>query len=280
MTKEIQGVVLTVLGIVVLRLAVGTAYLNYVKESLRPWLLVSGAVLVVLGVLTFVDVVLRRSVPDEEPESDDGHGHGHRGPRVAWLIFLPVVAVFVVAPPALGAFSAARSPAVPSLLDTSLPDLPAGDPVTLYLSDYVQRAVWDKGTTLTGRTVELTGFVLPQPGGGWQLARMQITCCAADAFASKVQPVGPMTKLRLLPRALPRPGRRGGGDDPRALGARWQRRPGRRDPAGPGREPAAGRTAGEPVRLIDVRRVDVRRVGSTRSPLRTRRTGRTARCCG
>lgn len=190
MTKEIQGVVLTVLGIVVLRLAVGTAYLNYVKESLRPWLLVSGAVLVILGVLTFVDVVLRRSVPDEEPESDDGHGHGHRGPRVAWLIFLPVVAVFVVAPPALGAFSAARSPAVPSLLNTSLPDLPAGDPVTLYLSDYVQRAVWDKGTTLTGRTVELTGFVLPQPGGGWQLARMQITCCAADAFASKVQPVG------------------------------------------------------------------------------------------
>ena len=33
----------------------------------------------------------------------DGHGHDHsRGPRVAWLMCLPVCAIFLVAPPALG----------------------------------------------------------------------------------------------------------------------------------------------------------------------------------
>lgn len=181
-------------GIVVLRISWGTTYLNYVKEGMRPWLLVSGAVLLVLGLLAVLDRLRSR---DDEPDphdlpaeiGDDGHGHHHhRGPRSAWLLVLPVLTLFVVAPPALGAYSAAKDVTNSVPTETMLPPLPPGDPVSVYLSDYVTRAVWEGGVSLEGRTVELTGFVLPTDDG-WQLARLQIACCAADAFASKVQPV-------------------------------------------------------------------------------------------
>ena len=203
MSRELQGFVLVALGAVVLRLTAGAEYLNYVKDSMRPWLLAAGAVLVILGVWTVAEALWPRRRTASEPVPEDGPGDGgddHHGvPRAAWLLFVPIVALFVFAPPALGAFSAQRAAAVPALLDTSLPALPASDPVPLYLSDYVQRAVWDDGRTLAGRTVELTGFVLPQPDGGWLLARLQITCCAADAFASKVEPIGLPADANALP---------------------------------------------------------------------------------
>src|SRR5690606_39467325 len=64
----------------------------------------SGLVLVVLGALV-VAADLRAAARGEDGEQGhDGHDHGHDhhgGPRVAWLLVLPVVAVFVVAPPAL-----------------------------------------------------------------------------------------------------------------------------------------------------------------------------------
>lgn len=197
MSREIQGIVLVLVGIVTLRISWGTAYLNYVKEGMRPWLLLSGGVLLALGVLAIVDVLRGRGdepdlhdVEEDAPEGGDTHddGHHHGGPRAAWLLLLPVATLFLVAPPALGSYAAARdiTNSVPAGL--ALPPLPVGDPVEMYLSDYVTRAVWEEGVSLEGRTVELTGFVLPTDDG-WQLARLQIACCAADAFASKVQPI-------------------------------------------------------------------------------------------
>ena len=62
--------------------------------------------------------------------------------------------------------------------------------MTTTLSDYAARAVWDDGRTLEGRNVQLTGFVTPNPAGGWYLTRLQLTCCAADAIATKITPQG------------------------------------------------------------------------------------------
>ena len=186
MSRELQGIVLVLVGIVTLRISWGTAYLNYVKEEMRPWLLLSGVVLLVLGVLAIVDVLRDRGDEPDLHDVDDGHHHG--GPRTAWLLLLPVATLFLVAPPALGSYAAARDITNSVPASTSLPPLPPGDPVEMYLSDYVTRAVWEEGVSLEGRTVELTGFVLPTDDG-WQLSRLQIACCAADAFASKVQPI-------------------------------------------------------------------------------------------
>lgn len=216
MTREVQAILLLLVGGAVLRISIGDTYLNYVKEAMRPWLLLSGGLLVVLGALAFVDVLrsTRRSAavdtdPDEldpahpmaPPDLDDDlvtdgpvddadHGHHqHHGPRAAWLLLLPVLAIFLVAPPALGAYAAARDDtnALPPSSTQEVPGLPPGDPVELAVSDYVVRAVWGDGRTLDGRTVQLTGFATPDPAGGWWLTRMMLACCAADALPSKVK---------------------------------------------------------------------------------------------
>jgi uncharacterized repeat protein (TIGR03943 family) len=46
--------------------------------------------------------------------------------------------------------------------------------------------VFDSGKSLTGRTMRLTGFVTPGPDGQPMLARMVLSCCAADGRPIKI----------------------------------------------------------------------------------------------
>ena len=188
MTREVQAVILVLIGSAIIRISIDDTFLNYVKEGMRPWLLLTGGALIALGVLAIVDVFRRG---DERDEHGEHHEHGHHGPRSAWLLLLPVLAIFLIAPPALGSYAAARDLTNSSPTAAVAPPLPAGDPVEVYVSDYVNRAVWDAGRTLEGRTVAITGFVVPNPDGGWWLTRMSLACCAADAFAGKIQVVDP-----------------------------------------------------------------------------------------
>jgi ABC-type nickel/cobalt efflux system permease component RcnA len=112
-----QGLVLLLLGGAVLRIsAFSTSYLNYVKPGFRPFLIAAGAVVFILGAIILVQEWRKpaKEGPDEEhgeehAHHDDGHGHDHaHGPRVAWLMTLPVFAIFLIAPPALGSYAAAR----------------------------------------------------------------------------------------------------------------------------------------------------------------------------
>ena len=98
MRRDVQAIVLILVGGAVLRITIGDTFLNYVQEPMRPWLLLSGGILVVLGVLALIDVLRKgraaddEATPHDEPhEHDDGHGHGHGGPRAAWLLLLPVL---------------------------------------------------------------------------------------------------------------------------------------------------------------------------------------------
>jgi len=196
MRRDVQAIVLILIGGAILRISLSDAYLNYVKDNMRIWLILSGATLAVLGVLALIDVLRKgreadEETPHDEPhEHDDGHGHGHGGPRSAWLLLLPVLAIFLIAPPPLGAYAAARDTTNGvQPREAHAPPLPPGDPVDITLSDYVGRAVWDDGITLEGRNVEMTGFVTPNGEGGWWLTRLAISCCAADAITFKVQPL-------------------------------------------------------------------------------------------
>ena len=186
MNRHVGGVLLGLLGAAVLRIAGTDLYLNYVKASMRPWLLLTGAVLLALGIWSLVDVV-RSAAADRPADDDDGHGHAGL-PRTAWLLLLPVLAVVLVAPPALGSYAAERetSTTLAPPQQSDLPPIPPGDPSVLALSDFAVRAVWDDGRTLAGKPVELTGFASAAPGGGWYLTRLALTCCAADATATKV----------------------------------------------------------------------------------------------
>jgi uncharacterized repeat protein (TIGR03943 family) len=148
-----------------------------VRPVARPWVLLAGLAIAALGVWSLV--ASARAQQRDGPA--DEHGH-HGASRAAWLIVAPVVAILVVAPPALGAYSVARIPpaeVVPPSHD--FPALHGPDPVHVTLLDYFARATFDHGRTFAGHRVELTGFVLRAEPGGFELARLVITCCAADA---------------------------------------------------------------------------------------------------
>jgi uncharacterized repeat protein (TIGR03943 family) len=101
---------------------------------------------------------------------------------VAWLLVVPMLTAVLVAPPALSSFSATRSgTALSAAANSDLPPLPAGDPVRVSVLDYASRAIYGHGTSLAGRHIVLSGFLVPDGSHGWYLTRMVITCCAADA---------------------------------------------------------------------------------------------------
>lgn len=188
MRRETQNILLVLLGGALLKIGIDGDYLRYVKPSQLPWLLAAGAVMVALGVIAIVrDIRAGRALATH----DHGHGHGHGGhhelARAAWLLVLPVFAVFLIAPPALGSDSVTRTVArVPAQASGAFPQLPAGSVVSLPLSEFVSRAGWDSTGSLNGRTIRLTGFVTHK-SGSTLLARMVITCCAADAYPLKVR---------------------------------------------------------------------------------------------
>lgn len=197
-----QGLVLLLLGGAVLRIsAFSTSYLNYVKPGFQPFLIAAGAVVFALGVITVVQEWRKPHVPEwqrarDRHAADDGHaaGHGHdhsRGPRVAWLMCLPVFAIFLIAPPALGSFAAARDetgppPPPPEVVEGYAP-LDGDGPIAMPVGEFVGRAWGDPNRSLTGKRVRLTGFVVrSKKKDTWYVARMQLNCCAADAIALKV----------------------------------------------------------------------------------------------
>ena len=173
MNRQAQGVVLFLVGAAVLRASLTDLYLRYVKAGLRPLLLLTGVVLIVAAAATFW--YERRPAREE----------AHREPRVAWLLVLPLFALVLVAPPALGSYAASRT-GTALQRPPGFPELPAGDPVELGVADYAGRAVYDHGRSIGDRRVKLTGFVTVSRGGVPYLTRMIISCCAADAQPVKV----------------------------------------------------------------------------------------------
>lgn len=187
MRRETQNLLLVLLGGALLKISFTGAYLRYVKPSLLPWIVAAGVVIVLLGAFAIVRDL--RSAPVESE-----HEHGSRSP---WMLLLPVLAIFLVAPPALGSDSVERAGD-----RAALPDRPSGesrfDPLPqhgaplLTISEFVTRVVWDDSGALHGRPVRLHGFVV-HPGekpGAVQLARMRINCCAADAAPIRVDLAG------------------------------------------------------------------------------------------
>jgi uncharacterized repeat protein (TIGR03943 family) len=179
---------LVLVGAAVLRISAFSAlYLRYVQPALRPYLIASGAALVLLGVA--MAVVRRTTYDDGGHEEHEAHGHPHgHGPRIAWLLTLPAVALLLFPPPALGSYSAEREAAQRAAQGVgTFPALAAGDPVELTVSEFGSRAIYDSGRSLKGRTVRMTGFVTHSDEGSWYVTRLLVACCAADATTAKVE---------------------------------------------------------------------------------------------
>ncbi|WP_017588649.1 TIGR03943 family putative permease subunit [Nocardiopsis ganjiahuensis] len=228
MNRIAQGLTLVLLGSAALTSTLLTdMYLNWVKAGFGPFLIAAGVVMVLLGVLVITAELRGEShALDEEaavPEGaaaaeagdegrseldhavseygsgkSGGHGHDHsRAPWVAWLLLFPVLAVFVIAPPALGSYTVEstggsagpppRDERGPSRFTDNLSEAAPDEVVELNVQEFVMRAWIDEERELAGREIELTGFAVPNPEGeGWYLARLQMACCAADAVVNKV----------------------------------------------------------------------------------------------
>jgi uncharacterized repeat protein (TIGR03943 family) len=184
MNRLAQGVILLLLGGSVLRATLGgdQIYLRYVKESLQPFLIGAGVLLCLIAIMTIVYELSHGRAADDE----DGHGHGQHEPRVGWMLLAPVLGILLVSPPALGAFAAGQSGSA-QLQDTNLyPPLPEGNPAQISVLDYATRAIFDRGESMQGRTVKLSGFISQGPGGRQVLTRIMLSCCAADGRPLKI----------------------------------------------------------------------------------------------
>lgn len=197
MNRDTQSVLLVLVGGALVRITVDDTFLRYVKDWMRPGLLAAGVVVIALGVVSLWRERRFRHpgagergagahIDGEHSDGDHGAGeHGHdpaHGPWVAWLLVLPVLAIFLVAPPALGSYTATRTVAtVAEPAGSGFEPLAAGDPVTISLTDYATRTIWDRGRSLAGRRIRMVGFVSPRPDGGFYLSRIAMSCCAADA---------------------------------------------------------------------------------------------------
>ncbi|KOV72397.1 membrane protein [Streptomyces sp. NRRL WC-3618] len=183
-------VLLVLSGVGLLHIALFTdLYLRYVKEGMRPLLIASGALLILLGVADAVSSLRRREADEHAGHGDDGHGHPDSGaPRIAWLLFLPALSLLVYAPPALGAYTASREPAKAVAPQDDFDPLPATSPIPITLSDFTSRVQQDRSRAIEGRPVRMTGFVtFAEQSDSWFLTRIMISCCAADAQSVKVR---------------------------------------------------------------------------------------------
>jgi uncharacterized repeat protein (TIGR03943 family) len=232
-SRDTQNVVLVLLGGALVKIGWTDLYLRYVKPGNRGYLLAAGTVILLLAAVSLVrDARAARTAPARpspalpdparsdparydparydparydparsDPARSDparlepAQPDSHRGPYSPWLLVLPVLAILLVAPPALGSDSVRRASlgnSVSAAGGAAFPPLPAGDAPELRLSDFVARAVWEgsgNSAELVGRDVMLTGFVVHR-AGATELARLVITCCAADARPMVVRLTG------------------------------------------------------------------------------------------
>ncbi|MEW2410668.1 TIGR03943 family putative permease subunit [Streptomyces griseoviridis] len=203
MNRQAQAAVLFLTGAALLHAGCTDLYLRYVKAGLRPMLLLSGAVLIATALATaWYEYRAGKGAGTEAGEGagkEGGEGAGkearserptpHREPRISWLLTLPLFALILVAPPALGSYSAMRT-------GTALQQpygynsLPPKGTLDLSVVDYATRAVYGRGRTIEGRRLRIEGFVALDQAGRPYLVRMALNCCAADAQPVKIALTG------------------------------------------------------------------------------------------
>jgi uncharacterized repeat protein (TIGR03943 family) len=215
--ERVLPFVLLAIGGFAIRLALSGELIRYVKASLKPWLLLSGIVVVVAALVRLLgddthDVSvdddhhhdhlhheqLEREHVDHEhvdhehvgPNHHDGHHHSH---RVAMLLVLPVLLAVVIAPPPLGSFalsrSSRRSPQVNVSKGSgnSYPALPSSSqPLSMSLFELQSRVATDGVKSVANHRLKLVGFVVSSNSGPSRIARFRIACCAADAAPAVV----------------------------------------------------------------------------------------------
>ena len=184
------GTISLLVGAVLLRLTFTGTYERYVRGGMAVWLALAGIAVIAVGAMTLVRALRHQAPVDAHDHGDDHHHTGGIG--VGWLLLAPIAALLLVAPPTLGAYGVARGTTVDVREGVPVFDrLPrSAEPRQMTLLEFGQRAFDHGGASFNGAAVQLTGFVAGTEEGGFQLARYQIACCAADAAPVVARIVG------------------------------------------------------------------------------------------
>lgn len=182
MSRESENAVLLIIGVATAMITLSGAFTRYVKSSLEPWLLITAAVLIGLALAAIIGDIRRQT------EGHDGHdGHAHAD-RAVWLLFIPILVLVFITPPALR--PQASVPSISAVSADSVrrpfPPLPAGRAPEVSIPDLMIRGVQDSAGTLDGRLITVIGFTL-RDGEAVDLGRFSVLCCAADARLARVR---------------------------------------------------------------------------------------------
>lgn len=171
------------LGLMLGRLLWSGGFGWFVQQRMQLPLAAASLALVALGA---VEMVAAWRMSDAEPDKADRA----YGPKVGWLLVLPLLVLVSVAPTGLGAAAANRVDSyTPTESDVLFPPLDASaGPVEMRVYDFLNRALWDESSSLEGVPVRLEGLVVNDPDlpDGFKLTRFLVSCCAADGIPLQV----------------------------------------------------------------------------------------------
>jgi uncharacterized repeat protein (TIGR03943 family) len=177
-----RSILLLLTGSFAVWLALSGVVLNFVRPSMRPFVLAAGAISVLLAVLPPGGLLGRGGA---------AHDHDHGEPGVGWLLLVPLLVVLLVPPAPLGA-NAVHSRLATARSSTGVyPRVrpPVRGAVPMSMAEFETRALRDRTASLRGVRVRLTGFV-SRTGTSYDLSRFVIFCCAADAEAVEIAVTG------------------------------------------------------------------------------------------
>ncbi len=205
-------------GVVALVVGLTDRILTFLRPYMRPYLVVSGAVLLTVGIVGLLidrrsahrgsvgsapDDAMPTATTDHDHHDHDHHDHAHdagehRASAVGWWLMLPILVAVVVAPGTLGAWAAdhQRGAMFAGVHDFDLgPYLRAhaiaGTIPEIRMLDFVTAAADVDDRQLLGETdVRLTGFTNHTDDGTLVLDRFVVGCCVGDAALLEVALVG------------------------------------------------------------------------------------------
>lgn len=175
--------VLAMLGIVTGSLLINGGYGAFVQQRMFIPLLLAAVVLAAFAVHEVYHAIRA------EKSNPEAHWLSF-GPAVGWLMVLPLVVLFAVAPSALGAAAANRVDAFnPTEQTEAFPELDSSSgAVEMRVFDFLDRALWDPDQSLRDVPVRLEGLVVNDPDvpDGFLLTKFMVSCCAADGLPLQV----------------------------------------------------------------------------------------------
>lgn len=172
------------LGVITGRLIWSGGFGWFVQQRMRWPLILATGVLLIFGLYEALS-------GSREEQHDPDAVTRSKGPRIGWLMILPLLVLISVAPTGLGAAAADRVDAfTPTEANTDEfePLDTSNGPVDMGLFEFLDRAIWDDQASLADVPVRMSGLVVNSDDvpDGFKLTRFMVSCCAADGIPLQV----------------------------------------------------------------------------------------------